>query len=312
MPSMLLVVDELGDLLEQHFLVDLVGQLVDDDRLPRALVDVLEVRSRPDHDAAAAGAVALVDARGAVDHPGGREIGRRHELDQLLDRDIGIREQREARVECLGEIMRRDVRRHPDRDARRAVDEEIRQARREHRGLLLLAIVVRDEIDRLAVDIRDELGGDPREPALGVAHGRRVVAVDRAEVALAVDQRVAHREILRHSHQRVVDRRVAVRVVFAHHVADHARAFHVWPVPDDVRFLHRVEHPAVHRLQPVADIGQRAAHDNAHRVVEIRAPHLLFEAYREGFFRELIHQDGGVRRYGAGSATPESRRPGPR
>ena len=66
---------------------------------------------------------------------------------------------------------------------------------------------------------------------LGVAHRRRVVAVDRAEVALPVDQRVAQREVLRHAHERVVDRGVAVRVVLAHHVADDARALHVRPVP---------------------------------------------------------------------------------
>jgi hypothetical protein len=49
------------------------------------------------------------------------------------------------------------------------------------------------------------------------------VAVDAAEVALPVDQRVAHREVLREPDQRVVHRLVAVRVVLADHVADHAR-----------------------------------------------------------------------------------------
>ena len=39
------------------------------------------------------------------------------------------------------------------------------------------------------------------------------------------------REILRHAHQRVVDRLVAVRVVFTHHVADDARRLHVGLVP---------------------------------------------------------------------------------
>ena len=58
---------------------------------------------------------------------------------------------------------------------------------------------------------------------LGVAHRRRRIAVHRAEIALPVDQRQAHREVLRHAHQRVVDRLVAVRVVFTHHVADDAR-----------------------------------------------------------------------------------------
>src|SRR3712207_8486064 len=46
----------------------------------------------------------------------------------------------------------------------------------------------------------------------------------RSEVALPVDQRLGHREVLRQADERVVDRRVAVRVVLAHHVADDARA----------------------------------------------------------------------------------------
>ena len=289
----LLLVDELGDALEQDLLVALVRQLVHDDLLPGTLVDVLDVRARPHDDATAAGAVALVDAGGAVDQAGGREIRRRHELDQLLDREVGVREQGKARRDRLGEVVRRNVGRHPDRDPRGAVHQQVRQPRRQHRRLLLLAVVVGDEVDGLAVDIGEKLGGDARQPALGVAHRRRVVAVDRAEVALAVDERIAHREVLRHPHQRVVDRGVAVRVVLAHHVADHARALHVRPVPDDVRFLHRVQHPAMHRLQAVAHVGERAADDHAHRVIEVRAPHLLFEADRQRFLRELIHGCAG-------------------
>ena len=68
-----------------------------------------------------------------------------------------------------------------------------------------------------------------RHAHFGVAHRRRRIAVDRAEIALAVDQQVAHRERLRHAHDRVVDRGIAVRVILADHVADHARALLVRP-----------------------------------------------------------------------------------
>ena len=66
---------------------------------------------------------------------------------------------------------------------------------------------------------------DLGEARLGVAHGGGVIAVDIAEIALPVDQRIALREILREPHQRVIDRLVAVRMELADHVADHARAF---------------------------------------------------------------------------------------
>ena len=37
--------------------------------------------------------------------------------------------------------------------------------------------------------------------------------------------------------------------------------------------VHRVEHAAVHRLEAVADVGQRAADDDRHRVVDVGALH---------------------------------------
>src|ERR1700681_4774591 len=39
---------------------------------------------------------------------------------------------------------------------------------------------------------------------------------------------------------------------------------------------HRKKNAAMHRLQSVADIGQRAADDHRHGIVEIRPLHLLF------------------------------------
>ena len=153
-------------------------------------------------------------------------------------------------------------------------------------GSLLAAVVVRAEVDRLLVEIGEHLVRDLGQADLGVAHRRRVVAVDRAEVALAVDEHVAHREVLRHAHDRVVDRLVAVRVVLADDVADDARRLLVRPVPVVVQLVHREQHAAVHRLQAVARIGERAADDHAHRVVEIGPPHLLFEADRQRFLGE--------------------------
>jgi hypothetical protein len=32
------------------------------------------------------------------------------------------------------------------------------------------------------------------------------------------------------------------------------------------------------RLQAVADVGQRASHDHAHRVIEVAHPHLVLDA----------------------------------
>ena len=83
-----------------------------------------------------------------------------------------------------------------------------------------LAVVVRREVDGVHVEVAQHLHRDPGQPGLGVPHGSGRVVVDRAEVALAVDQLVAHREVLGHAHQGVVDGGVAVGVVLADHLAD--------------------------------------------------------------------------------------------
>ena len=135
-----------------------------------------------------------------------------------------------------------------------AVDEQVGQLRRQHRRLLLRAVVVVDEVDGVLVDVGEQLAGDRREARLGVAHRRRGVAVDRAEVALPVDQRVAHREVLGQPDQRVVQRDVAVRVVLAHHLADDRGALAVGARRAEPHLVHRVQDPAMDRLEAVAHV----------------------------------------------------------
>src|SRR3546814_11836331 len=79
----------------------------------------------------------------------------------------------------------------------------------------------------------------------------RGTEVGRTEVAVAVDQGVAQREVLRHADEGVVDAAVAVGVVLAHHLAGDAGALHVRPVGAGPELVHPVEDPAVHRLQEI-------------------------------------------------------------
>jgi hypothetical protein len=87
--------------------------------------------------------------------------------------------------------VRGDVRRDADRDAHRAVHEQVRELRRQHDGLGVLTVVVRPEVDRVLLEFRQQLLGERLQFALGVPHGRRGVAVERAEVAVTVDERIA-------------------------------------------------------------------------------------------------------------------------
>ena len=117
-------------------------------------------------------------------------------------------------------------------------------------------------------------------PIDAVPHGGGGVVAPRPEVALPVDQRVAHRPGLGQPHEGVVDRAVAVRVVVAHHLADHARALDVRAVGTEAVLPHRVQDAPVHRLEPVLDQRQSATDDHAHRVVDVRALHLLLDVDR--------------------------------
>ena len=202
-----------------------------------------------------------------------------NDVDEVVDAERGIVDQRDAGVDHFAEIVRRNVGGHADRDAAGAVDQKVREFRRQNRRLLLGAVVVRLEVDGVLVDIVEQVVRDLGQAGFGITHGGGHIAVDRTEIALPVDQRHAHGEILRHADHRIVDRLVAMGMVFTDHVADDARRLAVWLVPVEPVLIHRVENAAMHRLEAVARIRQRARHDHAHGVIEVGAFHLVEDGY---------------------------------
>ena len=285
-----LVAHRIGDLFDQPRLVDLIGDLDDDDHPV-----VLFGDDPPAHGyGAPAGAVGGADAGPADDQPAGGKIRPRDVRHQVFDRQVRVVEERKAGGDDLAQIMGRDIGGHADGDAAGAVHEQVGEARRQDRRLAGGLVVVRLEVDGVLVEVFQEFGRDPRKARLGVAHGGGLVAVHGAVVPLTVDQRQAHGEGLRHAHHGVVDRLAAVGVVVAHHVADDMRGFPVRAVPLVAVVAHRIEDAAVHRLEAVAHVGQRARHDHAHGVIEIRTPHLLLDGDRRHVGRR-----GRRRRFGS-------------
>src|SRR5690606_27124394 len=126
----------------QPRLVHLVGQLGDDDGDTAGLLVFLDVGAGAHVDAAAPGGVGLGDAARAVDDAGGREIRARDVVHQLADGELGVVDERDAAVDDLAQVVRRNVGRHADGDARAAVDQQVRQAGRQDRGLPLGFVVV--------------------------------------------------------------------------------------------------------------------------------------------------------------------------
>ncbi len=88
----------------------------------------------------------------------------------------------------------------------------------------------------------------------------------------------------------VIDRRIAMRMVFTDDVTDHAGRLLVGLGVVVAELPHRMQDAAMHRLQAIAHIRQCATHDDAHRVVQIGLPHLVFEIYRENFLGDFSHR----------------------
>ena len=269
-----LVLGGFGDLLDQVRLADLIGDRGEHDALP-VVAAGLDLVAATHQDRAAPGGVSLPCAMGTEDQRRGREIGAGDVFDQFFGGDRRVVHIGKAGIDHFAEVMRRHIGRHADRDPARAVDQQVGEARRQHRRLLPAAVVVVGEIDRILVEIVQQAVRHPRQPRFGVAHRGRRIGVHRAEIALAIDQRHPHRPRLRHACERVVNRAVAVRVVVTHHVADDLGALAIGSPGDKAAFLAGEQDSAVDRLQAVAHIGQRAADDHAHGIVEIARLHLV-------------------------------------
>ncbi len=178
MPSMRLSLTSSAIFSRSDALFTWYGQLGDDDRGPVA-ADLLERHLGAHHDAAAAVRVHLADGVDRLPLPGeqvalllvaedraaGREVRPEDVLAEVVRGEVGVVDERDRRVADLPEVVGRDVRGHADGDARRPVDEQVRQLGRQHARLALRAVVVVDEVDGLLVDVVEHLGGDRRSGA---------------------------------------------------------------------------------------------------------------------------------------------------
>ena len=274
-----LFVNEGCDLLDQLRFVHLVRQLVDDDGIA-VLAELLRAHLGADLQAAASTGEIVENALPAEEDAAGGEIRPRHHLHDLVERERGVLDQRDGGFDDLFQVVRRNAGRHADGDALAAVDQQIGDARGQNLGFVFAVVVVGAEFDRVLVDILQQHGGDLGQTGLGVPHGRRRIVVHRAEIALAFDQRVAHGKRLGHANQGIVDGRVAVGVVLTEDFTDNLCALARGAVVRQPHLAHSKQDAAMNRFQTVTHVRQRASDNHGHRVVEIRAAHLLFDVDR--------------------------------
>ena len=284
----ILVVRFVADVLDHRQLLraHLVRDLFDDLRR-RHLVgqgghDHVAVFAAPDRTAAhrtVAGRVHRGDlGRRRDDFGCGREVRALHVLAELGDARGRFVEQPDAGTRDLAQVVRRDVGRHADRDAGGAVEQHVRHARGQPRRLLQRAVEVRHPVDRALAELGQQQLRHRRQARFGIAHRRERLGIFlRAEVALAIDERIAVRERLRHQHHRLVARAVAVRMELADHVADGARGLLRLGRRIEAELAHRVHDAPLHRLEAVADERQCAIEHDVHRVVEVRTLRVVLE-----------------------------------
>ncbi len=119
---------QLGDLLDQARLVHHERDLGDDD--PLAPLHFFDLRPRPHHDPTTTRLVGISDPLLPVHYPCRGEVGPLDLLHQVGDRRLRVVDQVLRRRHDLAQVVRRDVGRHAHRDARRAVDQQIGKLRR--------------------------------------------------------------------------------------------------------------------------------------------------------------------------------------
>ncbi len=276
----LLVVDLIGHVFDEHPLVDLIGQLGDDDA-DAVLAELLELRAGAENELAAAGGVGGADTRAAHDDAPCREVGACDVGHQIGEGGLRIVEHADAGVDDLGEVMGRDIGRHTDGDTGRAVDEQVREAAGQDARLLAGLVEVGVPIDGVLINVAQHFVGEPGHTSLGIAVGRRRVAIDGAEVAVPVHEHIAHGEVLRETDEGVVNGGVAVGMVAAEHVANAGGGFFEGFVVRQAVLIHGVEDAAVDGLQTVAHIGQGAANDDGHGVLDVGGRHFMHELARD-------------------------------
>src|SRR5205823_13458989 len=95
-------------------------------------------------------------------------------LGNLYDIGIGIVEKLDACADHFAHVVRRDVRGHSDGDARRAVEQNMRQSRWKKLRLAQSAVEVLSPLDGAEFQLREQCLRETRQTRFGVTHrGKR-------------------------------------------------------------------------------------------------------------------------------------------
>ena len=165
--------------------------------------------------------------------------------------------------------MRRNLGRHANGNARRAVQQHKRQLGRQLHRFLKIAVVIGLKIHRPQIYFFEQKLRNGRETGFRITHRRCRVAVAGTEITFRHKERIAKRKGLSHAHQGVIHRLVTVRMIFAEHVTHNTGAFDASALKFQPHPVHVYQDAALDRFLPVGHFRKRSALHHRHGVFKI-------------------------------------------
>ena len=163
------LIDEVGGFFEHHRFIDHIRNLRNDDLgLSFMLFDGC---FGPDYNPTPSRAKGRLYAFHAVNGPPRRKIGSRNVLHQVIHRNLRIIQIGNNSVGHFGQVVRSHVGSHTHRNTRRAVEQQVGQLGRHHTRLLKRVVEVGLKIDRLLVNITQNLVRNALQTGFGIPHG---------------------------------------------------------------------------------------------------------------------------------------------
>ena len=271
--------------LAKQALVNAVGNFGKDD----ASVIFFDGRASANHNVSLACFICQTNAVNTVNGCIGGEIGTFDVFHQVVHRALGVIHTVDGSVNYLTQVVRRNIGCHTNRNTHRAVYQQIGETGREYRRLLQTVIEVGHHRNDVLIKIAHHFIGNLIKTRFGITVCSCAVTVNRTKVSVSLNQRIAHREVLRHTNHCAVNSRVTVRVIATEYVTNGGCRLAEGLGMYQTILVHCIKNTASTGLHAVAHVGECARHNNRHRVFDKGFFNLLFHTHVDDF---LIFEQG--------------------
>ena len=94
------------------------------------------------------------------------------------------------------------------------------------------------------------------KPGFGITHCCRRITIRASKISLSIDKRIIHAPFLPHSHQCIINGRVAMRMIFSQHLSYYTCTFFIGRLITQTEFIHCIQYPAVNRFKAIRTSGR--------------------------------------------------------